>query len=53
MDYRDMLKRYMDGVLAQEGFDFLCGMRSDFSPEEFAELERIREEIERDQGYRG
>lgn len=53
MDYRDILKRYMDGVLDQEGCDFLWCMRWDFSEEEFAELERIREEIERDRRHRG
>lgn len=51
IDYRELLKRYMEHVFKEEGVSFvsLCPfthIRPKFSAEEIAELQKIEREIE-------
>ena len=49
IDYRDLLRRYMDHVFCYEGTMFLGYLShgNDFSDEEIAELEKLGSEIEK------
>lgn len=51
IEYRDLLKKYMRIILASEGIDYLdhiddpfTNSKTEFSPEEITELEKISKE---------
>jgi len=52
MDYRELLKKYIELIIIEESTDFLLHAGSFFSPEQYAALDEIVKELDAEEkGY--